>query len=72
MGVFLQVIDLSTNNVVEDFDSELETLSLPNVVFGADGVARLSDLVLVRFEDGHPTLIASRNALVQRISDALT
>ncbi len=75
MDDFLELVDWSTGNVIAEFDSEEQALA--DLVaeardYGFDGI---ESYALLRYQDGHPTLIAMEDDLVtyvRRRSDART
>ena len=68
MNDFFQLLDAMTGNVVADFASERELLDALYQVRDEDGEASLAEYVLLRFCDGHPTLVAKEEDLVKYVA----
>lgn len=64
MDEFLELVDWSTGNVIADFDTEEEALAdllTEARDYGFDGIRTYA---LLRYQNGHPTLIAMEDELV--------
>lgn len=64
MGDFFELVDWSTGNVIAEFDTEEEALAdllAEGREYGFDGIRSYA---LLRYRDGHPTLIAMEDELV--------
>jgi hypothetical protein len=67
MNVFFELFDLESGNLIEDFATEEEALEALRSAERDHGPAAISDIALLRFDDGHPTLIAMEGELVERV-----
>lgn len=72
MDVFYEQFDLETGNVIDDFVSEDEALDVLRAAEREHGFAAISDVALLRYENGHPTLVAMENDLVARVTGSVT
>ena len=59
-----QLWDITTGNLVTEFDSEDEAIEALSSVQADDGDDPLLELALFRFQDGRPTLVAKASDLV--------
>ena len=71
MDEFVQLLDLTSGDVVADFATETEAISALNAVLTEHGDQAVAELALLRFRDGHPSLIAMEKQLVRYVADAL-
>lgn len=75
MSDFFELVDWSTGNVIDDFDSEeaaLADLLTEGRQYGFDDIRAYA---LLQYQDGHPTLIAMEDdlvAYVRRLNDSQT
>ena len=67
MNVFFEVFDLESGNLIEDFATEEEALEALRSAERDHGPEAISDIALLRFDDGHPTLFAMDGELVERV-----
>lgn len=67
MSEFFQLLDVSSGNVINEFDTEQEALAALGAVGHEHGLAELANLALLRFEDGHPRLVAMEDELIARV-----
>lgn len=71
MNVFYQVLDVSSGNVVTEFDTEVDAFAALCRVGQEHGLAEMAHLALLRFEDGHPSLIVMEDDLVARVREEI-
>ena len=71
MSVFYQVLDVSSGNVITDFDTEEDAFVAMCRVGQKHGLAELAHLALLRFEDGHPSLVAMEDELLARVREEI-
>ena len=64
MNGFFQLLDVTTGNVVTEFQSEDDAVEALSGVQGDDGDEPILELALFRFQDGRPTLVAKERDLV--------
>ena len=67
MNVFFELFDLASGNVIEDFATEEEAVEVLRSAERDHGPEAICDIALLRFEDGHPTLIAMEDVLAERV-----
>jgi hypothetical protein len=67
MNVFFELFDLASGNLIEDFATEEEAIEALRLAERDHGPAAISDVALLRFDDGHPTLVAMEGELVERV-----
>src|SRR6266576_534365 len=56
--VFFQLMDTTSGNVIRDYDTEDDALDELRGVARNYGLDDIRSLALLKFEDGHPTLVA--------------
>jgi hypothetical protein len=69
MRIFFELFDLLSGNVVDDFEIEQAAIAAMQEARSEQGPEGTANLALLRFEDGHPTLVAMEDefvALVER------
>ena len=71
MTVFYELFDLATRNVLEDFATEEDALEALYAAKREHGSAAISDVALLRYDDGHPTLVAMEHDLVARVTQSV-
>ena len=71
MTVFYELFDLATGNVIDDFATEEDALEALRAAACEHGLAAISDIALLRYEDGHPTLAAMERDLVAQVSESV-
>lgn len=64
MTVFFQLMDTTSGNVIRDYDTENEALDELRGVARSYGLEEIRGLALLKFEDGHPTLVAMDDELI--------
>jgi hypothetical protein len=64
MSVFYQLLDVLSGNIVTEFETEEEAIAALCRVGRDHGLAEIDHLALLRFEDGHPSLVAMDDDLV--------
>jgi hypothetical protein len=64
MSVFFQLLDRSSGNVIKDYPSKEAALEELRGVAQEHGVDELRTLALLKFQDGHPTLVAMEEDLI--------
>jgi hypothetical protein len=64
MIVFYQLLDRSLGNVIKDYPTEEAALEELRGVGQEYGVDEMRSLALLKFEDGHPTLVAMDDDLI--------
>jgi hypothetical protein len=70
MEPFLQLMDITTGNLVAEFESDQEAIAALGRVQEDEGAESIADYALFRFLDGHPVLIAKQLELVRLVSIA--
>ena len=70
MDVFYELFDLATGNVIDDFASEGDALEALREAEREHGPAGIGDVALLRYENGHPTLVAMEHDLVARVTES--
>lgn len=70
MNDFFQLLDAMTGNVVADFACEQELIDALSQVEDEHGEASVAEYILLRFRDGHPTLVAKEEGLIQFVARA--
>ena len=70
MNGFFQVLDVTTGNVVTEFQSEDEAVEALSGVQVDDGDEPILELALFHFLDGRPTLVAKERDLVVYLARA--
>ena len=68
MNTFFQLWDITTGNLVTEFDSEDEAIAALSGIQAEDGDEPLLELALVRFHDDRPTLVAKASDLVRYVA----
>lgn len=68
MAVFFQLMDKTSGNVIRDYDTEDEALAELREVAQNYGPDDIRGLALLKFEDGHPTLVAMDDDLIARLN----
>jgi hypothetical protein len=71
MTIFYELFDLATGNVIDDFAAEEDALEALRTAECEHGLAAISDVALLRYKDGHPTLVAMERDLVARVSESV-
>ena len=71
MSMFYQLLDRSSGNVITEFDTEEEAFAALCRVGRDHGLEELQHLALLRFEDGHPSLIAMEDELLARVREEI-
>ena len=71
MRVFFELFDLESSNVIDDFDTEQDAMDALMAAEREFGSQAIENVALLRFEDGHPTLIAMEHDLVDRVIASL-
>jgi hypothetical protein len=69
METFYEVLDGSTGNVIKDYPSEEAAIAELTLIANTYGVDEIKRLVLMRFEDGRPSLVAADEDLIARLVD---
>lgn len=64
MKTFYEIIDGSSGNVIKDYPSEEAALAELTIIVETHGISEIRDLVLMRFDDGQPSLVAAEEGLV--------
>lgn len=64
MNRFFQLMDVTTGNLVTEFDSEEDAIEALSEVQAADGDEPILEFALFRFQDGRPNLVAKESDLV--------
>ena len=72
MSVFFPLLDLTTSNAVDEFETERQAIAALRSAHEVHGAESLLDLALLRFEDGHPTLVTMERDLVDRVVEVAT
>lgn len=72
MKRFYEIIDGSTGNVIKDFPSEETAFAELTIIVETYGEAEIKDLVLMRFDDGQPSLVAAEEDLVSLLAAEAT
>jgi hypothetical protein len=70
MNAFFQLWDITTGNLVTEFDSEDEAIEALRGIQAEDGDGALLEFALFRFQDDRPTLVAKERALVRYVARA--
>jgi hypothetical protein len=70
MTTFYQLLDVTTGNLITEFDSEDEAIEALSGVQADDGDEPLLEYALFRFQDGRPTLVAKERELVVHVASA--
>ena len=70
MNAFLQLWDITTGNLVTEFDTEDKAIEALRGVQAEDGDGPPLEFALFRFQDDRPTLVAKERALVQYVARA--
>lgn len=71
MKIFFEMFDLESGNVIEDFETEqdaMDALAATERTFGSEAI---ENVALLRFDDGHPTLVAMEHDLIDRVIASL-
>lgn len=63
--------DLATRNVIDAFASEEHALEALCTAEHEYGPAAISDVALLRYDDGHPTLVAMERDLVACVTESV-
>lgn len=71
MEVFYELFDLATGNMIDDFATEEDALEALRAAQHEHGLAAISDVALLRYEDGHPTLVAMEHDLVAKVAKSV-
>jgi hypothetical protein len=69
MDSFYEVLGGSTGNVIKDYPSEEAGLAELTMIARTHGIEEIKNLVLMRFEDGRPSLVAAEEELIARLVD---
>jgi hypothetical protein len=64
MSVFCQMLDRSSGNVIKDYPSEEAALEELRTIGQEYGFDEIRTLALLKFQDGHPTLVAMEDELI--------
>lgn len=72
MNTFFQLWDITTGNLVTEFDSEDVAIEHPRTVRAEDGDEPILEFALFRFQDDRPILVAKERDLVRYIARAQT
>jgi hypothetical protein len=64
MSTFFLLLDMTTGNMVTEFDTEDEVIEVLSGVHAEDGDGPLLEYALFRYEDDCPTLVARERDLV--------
>jgi hypothetical protein len=70
MDVFYELFDLATGNVIDDFATEEDALEALRSTKHEHGSAAISEIALLRYDDGRPTLVAMEHDLVARVIES--
>jgi hypothetical protein len=70
MTTFYQLMDVTTGNLITEFDSEDEAIEALSGVQADNSDESLLEYALFRFQDGCPTLVAKERDLVVHIAAA--
>src|SRR5829696_10555449 len=70
MDDFVQLLDLTSGDVVADFASEAEAIAALKSVLNEYGDESVEELALLRFRGDRPSLIAMEKRLVRYVTDA--
>jgi hypothetical protein len=70
MSMFFQLLDVTTGNLVTEFQSEDEAIAALSAVQVEEGDEPILDFALFRFDNGHPSLVAKRGELARYIARA--
>ena len=70
MSTFFLLLDMTTGNMVTEFDSEDEVIEVLSEVQDKDGDGSLLEYALFRYEDDNPTLVARERDLVLYLARA--
>jgi hypothetical protein len=70
MIVFFELFDLVSGNVIEDFATEEAAIDALRAAEREHGPEAIGDIALLRFDNGHPTLIAMEGDLVERVAQS--
>lgn len=70
MDVFFELFDLVSGNVVDDFATEDEAMEALRAAEREHGLEAIHDIALLRFENGHPSLVAMERDLAKRVSQS--
>jgi hypothetical protein len=68
MSIFFQLLDVTTGNLITEFQSEDEAISALIAVQVEEGDEPILDFALFRFDNGRPSLVAKRGELVRYIA----
>lgn len=68
MKVFFELFDLESGNVIEDFETEQGAMDALVAAEREHGSQAIENVALLRFEDGHPTLVAMEHDLVNHVN----
>jgi hypothetical protein len=68
MRVFFELFDLKSGNVIEDFETEHDAIAALVAAEREHGSQAIENIALLRFEDGHPLLVAMEQDLVDRVN----
>lgn len=72
MDVFYELFDLATGNVIDDFATEDDALDALRDAEQEHGPHAISDVALLRYDDGHPTLVAMEHDLIARVTESVS
>ncbi|MBA3450044.1 MAG: hypothetical protein H0T18_02390 [Chloroflexia bacterium] len=70
MDVFFELFDLASGNVIDDFSTEEDALEALRAAQRDHGTEAIKDVALLRFDSGHPTLVAMEHDLVERVTES--
>lgn len=71
MKVFFELFDLETGNVIEDFETEQDAMDALIAAEREHGSQAIKNVALLRFDNGHPALVAMEQDLVDRVMTSL-
>ena len=70
MNAFFQLWDTTSGNLVTEFESEQEATEALYQVLSEDGANPLLEWALLKFQEGHPSLVAKGSDLVVYVARA--
>lgn len=70
MNTFFLLLDMTTGNMVTEFDTQDEAIEILGEVQSKDGDGPLLEYALFRYEDDRPTLVAREHDLVLYLARA--